>query len=76
MSARASSLARKRGLIFDIMTTSFFLSRRALVPTAQSAMPKWQDLLFIFLSRNATSATEFFHIPTSRTVELGAQVTI
>jgi KUP system potassium uptake protein len=69
-------LARDRGLHFDIMTTSFFLSRRALVPTEKSGMPRWQDLLFIFLARNAASATEFFHIPTARVVELGAQVAI
>jgi KUP system potassium uptake protein len=75
--ARALALARDRGLLkFDIMTTSFFLSRRALVPTRKSAMPFWQDLLFVFLARNGTDATEFFHIPTSRVVELGAQVTV
>ncbi|MBL8544788.1 MAG: potassium transporter Kup [Hyphomonadaceae bacterium] len=73
---RGLALARDRGLHFDIMTTSFFLSRRALVPTRKSAMPFWQDLLFVFLARNATDATEFFHIPTSRVVELGAQVTV
>ena len=70
------TLARERGLVFDIMTTSFFLSRRALVPTPKSGMPRWQDLLFIFLARNSSSATEFFRIPTSRVVELGAQVAV
>jgi KUP system potassium uptake protein len=73
---RGLAWARERGLQFDIMTTSFFLSRRALVPTSKSAMPLWQDLLFIFLARNATNATEFFHIPTSRVVELGNQVAV
>lgn len=73
---RGLAWARERGLQFDIMTTSFFLSRRALVPTAKSAMPLWQDFLFIFMARNATNATEFFHIPTSRVVELGNQVAV
>jgi KUP system potassium uptake protein len=73
---RGLTLARERGLAFEIMTTSFFLSRRALVPTDKSGMPRWQDLLFIFLARNSSSATEFFHIPTGRVVELGAQVAI
>jgi KUP system potassium uptake protein len=73
---RGLTLARELGLAFDIMTTSFFLSRRALVPTDKGGMPRWQDLLFIFLARNSSSATEFFHIPTSRAVELGAQVAI
>jgi KUP system potassium uptake protein len=73
---RGLTLARAQGLPFDIMTTSFFLSRRALVPSAKEAMPRWQDLLFIFLARNAAGATEFFHIPSARVVELGAQVAI
>ena len=73
---RGLTLARERGLHFDIMKTSFFLSRRALVTTEKSGMPRWQDLLFIFLARNSSSATEFFHIPTSRVVELGAQVAV
>ncbi len=73
---RGLTLARERGLAFDIMKTSFFLSRRALVATEKSGMPRWQDLLFIFLARNSSSATEFFHIPTSRVVELGAQVAV
>jgi len=73
---RGLTLARERGLAFDIMTTSFFLSRRALLPTDRSGMPRWQELLYIFLARNSSSATEFFHIPTSRVVELGAQVAV
>ena len=73
---RGLTLARDHGLSFDIMKTSFFLSRRTLVPTDKSSMPRWQDLLFVFLARNSSSATEFFHIPTSRVVELGAQMVI
>lgn len=73
---RGLGLAREKGLQFETMTTSFFLSRRALVPSAQSGMPVWQDVLFVFLARNAFSATEFFHIPRSRVVEPGAQMAV
>jgi len=73
---RGLTLAREKGLTFDIMTTSFFLSRRSLSPTAKSGMPLWQDHLFIFLARNAINATEFFHIPTARVVELGNQISL
>ena len=45
------------------MSTSFFLSRRTLLADGKHGMPLWQDHLFIFLSRNATNATEFFRIP-------------
>jgi KUP system potassium uptake protein len=46
---KALAIARKEGLHFDIMSTSFFLSRRALKPSAHSGMPRWQDRLFIGL---------------------------
>ena len=73
---KALGVARKLGWQFDIMSTSFFLSRRALKPAVHSGMPRWQDLLFIKLSRSANDATNYFQIPTGRVVEVGTQVTI
>jgi KUP system potassium uptake protein len=73
---RALAIARKLGWQFDIMSTSFFLSRRALKPAARSGMPRWQDRLFIMLTRIANDATDYFQIPTGRVVEVGTQVTI
>jgi len=73
---KALSLCRKHGLKFDIMSTSFFLGRRSVVPAANSGMPLWQDKLFIFLMKNAANPTEFFKIPPGRVVELGTQVTV
>jgi KUP system potassium uptake protein len=70
------AIARRLGWQFDIMSTSFFLSRRALKPAAQSGMPRWQDRLFIALARSANDATDYFQIPTGRVVEVGTQVTI
>ncbi len=73
---KALAIARKLGWQFDIMSTSFFVSRRALKPSAQSGMPRWQDRLFIGLSRSANDAIDYFQIPTGRVVEVGTQVTI
>ncbi|MGE0564101.1 MAG: potassium transporter Kup [Pseudolabrys sp.] len=73
---KALAIARKHGLQFDIMATSFFLSRRSLRPAAHSGMPMWQDHLFIALARSASDATDFFQIPTGRVVEVGTQVTV
>ena len=73
---KALAIARKLGWQFDIMSTSFFLSRRALKPSPQSGMPGWQDHLFIALARSASDATDFFQIPTGRVVEVGTQVTV
>ncbi|MBN9310806.1 potassium transporter Kup [Devosia sp.] len=73
---KALALARKLGWKFDIMSTSFFLSRRSLKPSPKGGMPLWLDRVFIALARNATDATEYFHIPTGRVVEIGTQVMI
>jgi KUP system potassium uptake protein len=73
---KALAIARKHGWLFDIMSTSFFLSRRALKPAAHSGMPRWQDRLFIGLAKSASDATDFFQIPTGRVVEVGTQVTV
>lgn len=73
---KALAIARKLGWQFDIMSTSFFLSRRRLKPATHSAMPRWQDKLFILLSQSANDATDYYQIPTGRVVEVGTQLTI
>jgi KUP system potassium uptake protein len=73
---KALAQARKLGWSFDIMSTSFFLSRRALKPAIHSGMPRWQDRLFIGLAQAANDATTFFQIPSERVVEIGTQVTV
>jgi KUP system potassium uptake protein len=73
---RALAIARRLGWQFDIMSTSFFLSRRSLRPATHSGMPRWQDRLFITLAHSANDATDYFQIPTDRVVEVGTQVTV
>ena len=73
---KALTIARKLGWQFDIMSTSFFVSRRSLKPAANSDMPRWQDRLFIQLARGANDATDYFRIPTGRVVEVGTQVAV
>ena len=70
------TLCRSMGLKFDIMSTSFFMGRRSVVPDVRSGMPLWQDDLFIFLLKNAANPTDFFKIPPGRAVELGTQMTV
>ena len=65
------------GLAFDLMDTSFFLSRETVIPTAEvPGMAFWRDHLFAWMTRNATRATEFFNIPANRVVELGTHIEI
>jgi KUP system potassium uptake protein len=72
---RALELAKGKGMEFNMMETSFFLSRQTLVPTTQvPGMALWREKLFAAMSRNAASATAFFKIPTNRVVELGTRI--
>jgi KUP system potassium uptake protein len=73
---KALSLCRKQGWKYDIMSTSFFLSRRSIKPASRHLFARIQDKLFIKLAINASDATEYFHIPTGRVVEIGTQMTI
>jgi KUP system potassium uptake protein len=74
---QALALARKLGWQFDIMSTSFFLSRRTLKPASGSSeMPRWQEHLYIGLAKSANDATDYFQLPTGRVVEVGTQVAV
>jgi KUP system potassium uptake protein len=64
------------GWQYDPMRSSYFLSRRTLRPAERSAMPRWQDKLFIGLARRASDVSDHFCIPSDRAVEVGAQVTV
>ena len=74
--SQALAVLRKTGLKFDIMSTSFYLGRRKLVPDPKSGMPHWQDRLFIALANAATDPSDYFRLPTNRVVELGSHVVI
>jgi KUP system potassium uptake protein len=69
-------LCREQGWRFDVMQTSFFLSRRALKPAENSPLPRWQNHLFVHLARFSDDAARYFSLPTDRVVEIGTQVTI
>ncbi|HIQ16676.1 MAG TPA: potassium transporter Kup [Novosphingobium capsulatum] len=64
------------GTPFDMMKTSFFLSRQTLIPSDKPGMAIWREKLFAWMLRNAAGAMEFFRLPTNRVVELGSQLKI
>jgi len=72
----ALARAQERGLKLDENDTTFYLADLTLLANAQIGMPFWRDSLFIFLSRNARRATNFFNIPVDRVVEIGIQLEI
>jgi len=72
----ALELCAEMGLAFDMMSTSFFVSRETVIPSLKRGMLPWREKLFSWMSKNAMSATDFFKIPTNRVVEMGTQVEI
>lgn len=61
-------------LEFNMMETSFFISRETLIATIAPGMALWREKLFISMARNAGSVSAYFKIPTNRVVELGTQI--
>ena len=64
------------GAPFEMMQTSFFLSRQTLLTAEKPGMAVWREKLFAWMMRNAATPMEFFRLPTNRVVELGSQVEI
>ncbi|HEU5055759.1 MAG TPA: potassium transporter Kup [Kofleriaceae bacterium] len=62
------------GLEVDLIDVSYYLGRETLLTGGRSPMARWRKALFAFLSRNARPATQFFHLPPNRVVEIGAQI--
>ena len=50
------------------------LPYRSVLPRRTRGFARLQDLIFVFLARNAERAADYFQLPPSRVVELGAQV--
>jgi KUP system potassium uptake protein len=73
---RALQLCEAQGLAFDMMSTTFYLARETVVPAVKSSLMPLRAHIFRLMSKNATSATDFFKIPANRVVELGTQITI
>jgi KUP system potassium uptake protein len=73
-----SEVCPAHGLPFDLMQTSFFLSRERVIPVAgrEGGMALWREKLFAAMARNAGNAVDYFNIPTNRVIELGTQVEI
>jgi KUP system potassium uptake protein len=64
------------GLEIDPRQASYFLGRRVIRMSARSALPYWQQRIFIMMANQSARAIEFFRIPPDRVVELGMQMSV
>jgi len=58
----------------DPRLDSYFIGREKLIPSGRSGMARWRERVFAWMAWNAQNAADYFHLPTSRVVELGSQV--
>jgi KUP system potassium uptake protein len=73
---RVLDMCKDFGLEFDMLSTSFFISRQTIISTPGTGMSGWRELLFVTLSRNARGAADYYQIPPNQVIELGTQVEI
>jgi len=69
-------MCKQFGLEFDMLSTSFFISRQTIISTPGAGMSTWREHLFVTLSRNARGAADYYQIPPNQVIELGTQVEI
>jgi KUP system potassium uptake protein len=74
--AASLELCKGCGLEFDLMQTTFFLSRATVVPTPGAGMALWRENLFAAMARNARTAADYYNIPANCVIELGTKVEI
>ena len=70
------NLANEKGLMFDMMDTSFFISHETIAYTRYKRMNSIRGSFFTWLNKNSARSTDFFQIPANRVVELGVQLEI
>lgn len=71
-----NDLYRTGKVMSDRAGTSFFVGRNMLSPSHEIGLPFWQDLVFIFMHRNASDPTAYYHIPINRVIEMGSRVEV
>jgi KUP system potassium uptake protein len=62
------------GMSARLEDTTFYLGRAYWIPEGPAPMARWRKRVFAFMSWNASSATDFFGIPSDRVLELGARI--
>lgn len=73
---RALTGARGHGLAIEPESTTYFIGRETLVPSAHPRLGRWRTRLYMSLAANALSPARYYRLPPGRVVELGTEITI
>ena len=71
---RVVAMCCEHGMRADPSDTTYYLGRAVLRPVGPAPMMRWRKRVYAFMTRNASSATDFFGIPSDRVIELGARI--
>jgi KUP system potassium uptake protein len=63
-------------VVFDPIDATYFTSRESVLGGRDRGMAWWRDRIFEVMHRNAAPASDYFHIPPERLMEVGSQVRI
>jgi KUP system potassium uptake protein len=72
----AMVFARRAGLKFDVMKSTFFLGRKRPVVTCPVSLERGLNRLYALLSRFSADPSDYYYLPRDRVVELGERVAI
>lgn len=72
--SRALAPARRAGLKFDVMTSTFFLGRRRVVPISRRGWRRLMDRIYVAMLPFAADPSDYFQLPRDRVVELGSRM--
>ena len=72
----ALGLIGEQGVKLNLHEAMFFTGRETLVPSANPALNRWQERIFIFMFRNSSNPILFFNLPSNQALEIGTLVEI
>lgn len=72
--ALLEAACRESGLEVDLAEVIYVLEHDTIVPKRGGLLAIWRKKLFVFLERNGAKVSDYYHLPSERVLELGAQV--
>ncbi|VAX12252.1 Kup system potassium uptake protein [hydrothermal vent metagenome] len=73
----ALKLGERLGILVDTDAAIYILGHETLIARREvPGLPYWQELIFVWLARNAARATAYYHLPEDRVLELGLEVSL
>ena len=66
--------AGRHTLTIDFADITYYLGRETFLASDKGKMGRFTEMIFGFMSRNATPATAYFGLPPERVVEIGLQI--